>query len=144
MVKTISLGGEWRFSQCGKEGTYPAKVPGTVCTDLLANGLMQDPYYRDNEAKTLEILHNDFTYSRTFSLEQQELEHEHVQLVFHGLDTIAEVFLNDHPVLSADNMHRRWVVDVKEYLHPGDNTIRVLFASARLLLKSSTRSIRSM
>lgn len=130
MVKTISLGGEWRFSQCGKEGTYPAKVPGTVCTDLLANGLMQDPYYRDNEAKTLEILHNDFTYSRAFSLEQQELEHEHVQLVFHGLDTIAEVFLNDHLVLSADNMHRRWVVDVKEYLHPGDNTIRVLFASA--------------
>ena len=44
MVKTISLGEEWRFSQCGKEGTCPAKAAGTVTNGLLSDGGMRGAY----------------------------------------------------------------------------------------------------
>lgn len=47
-----------------------------------------------------------------------------------GLDTFADVFLNDQPVLYADNMFRTWRVNAKPMLHPGANTLRIAFHSA--------------
>ena len=52
---------------------------------------------------------------------------EHVELVFEGLDTYAEVRLNDATILEADNMFRRWEVDVGDVLRPGDNRLDVIF-----------------
>ena len=48
-MKTISLNGPWRMRKAGAARFYDVTVPTTVCTDLLANGLLEDPYYRDNE-----------------------------------------------------------------------------------------------
>jgi len=50
-------------------------------------------------------------------------------MIFHGLDTYADVFLNDQLILSADNMFRTWKVEVKAYLEPGEDTLRVLLRS---------------
>ena len=52
-----------------------------------------------------------------------------MELVFHGLDTYAEVRLNDRTILEADNMFRSWTVDVKKLLRPGENTLEILFRS---------------
>ena len=130
MNKTISLNGQWSFRRCTEEQQYPATVPGTVCADLLACGLMEDPFYRDNENKTLELLRHDFEYTRTFSVQAEDLCSRKAELVFHGLDTIADVWLNDRKILHADDMHRTWRVDVKELLREGENSIRVRFFSA--------------
>ena len=40
----------------GEENYYPATVPGSVYQDLLDQGRMEDPYYRDNEDAALEIM----------------------------------------------------------------------------------------
>ena len=35
-----------------------------------------------------------------------------MELVFEGLDTHTDIWLNDKPLLSTNNTHRKWQVDV--------------------------------
>ena len=119
----------WQFHEAGKTDWHNATVPGCVHTDLLANKLIEDPFYRDNEKKQQWIGKTDWEYRTTFPVTAQTLAHENVELVFEGLDTYAEVFLNEQLVLKADNMFRTWRLDVKSKLKAGDNTLRILFRS---------------
>ncbi|MCA1618232.1 MAG: glycoside hydrolase family 2 protein [Acidobacteria bacterium] len=120
----------WTFREAGKGEWRRAAVPGSVHTDLLAAGLIEDPFYRDNEPKLQWVGRTDWEYRTGFDAPAWLLARRNVELVFEGLDTYAEVFVNDRRVLSADNMFRTWRVDVKAALKPGRNTLRVLFRSA--------------
>ncbi len=126
-VMQINTG--WQFREVGKTDWHDATVPGCVHTDLLANKLIEDPFYRDNEKKQQWIDKKDWEYQTTFRISPQTLERENVELVFEGLDTYAQVFLNEQMVLSADNMFRTWRIDVKEKLKGGDNILRIVFRS---------------
>ncbi|HTV64871.1 MAG TPA: glycoside hydrolase family 2 protein [Bryocella sp.] len=110
-------------------GWHKAQVPGVVQTDLLAAQLIPDPFYGDNESRLQWIGLTDWEYRTTFHVDAAMLQREHVELVFDGLDTFADVFLNDHPILTADNMFRRWRVAVRPMLKPGENTLRIVFHS---------------
>lgn len=134
-VQHLSLNGDWQFRQTtgdphpGTTDWHSATVPGMVQTDLLANKLIPPPFYRDDEAKLQWINLAGWEYQRTFTVTQEQFRQQHADLVFHGLDTFAKVFVNDRLALSADNMFRTWRVDVHPLLHAGTNTIRVEFAS---------------
>ena len=128
----------WQFRMTGGadmaahadlQGWHPAQVPGVVQTDLLQNHLIEDPFYRDNESRLQWIGASDWEYQTTFQIEAGELAREHVDLVFEGLDTFADVYVNDHAVLQADNMFRRWRIAAKPLLQPGANILRVVFHS---------------
>ena len=107
----------------------PATVPGTVQTDLLAAKLVPDPYWRDNEAKIQWVGLADWQYRSTFTVDAATLARKHIDLVFDGLDTFADVTLNGHKLLAADNMFRRWRVPAKAWLHAGTNTLEVTLHS---------------
>ena len=126
---TISGHSGWQFREAGKEKWYPASVPGCIHTDLLNNKLIDDPFYRDNEKKLQWIGKTDWEYQTTFNLTAEMLKRTNVELVFEGLDTYANVFLNDQPLLSTDNMFRIWRVDAKRFAKPGANTLRIRFRS---------------
>lgn len=128
-MKKISLNGAWRMHPVGTEQYYDVTVPSTVCSDLLVNGLLEDPYYRDNEDATLLALRKDYEYQRSFEVPADFLTEDQVELVCHGLDTIADIYLNEDLLLRADNMHRTWHIDVKNKLRAGENTLRIYFAS---------------
>lgn len=128
-MKTQLINGEWRMSIIGEGEWIPAQVPGSVYQDLLAAGKMEDPFYRDNEDQALALMDNDFLYEREFDADPELLSCERVVLHMDGLDTLADVVINDRKVLHAENMHRVWEVDVKRYLAPGKNLIRVGFSS---------------
>jgi beta-mannosidase len=119
----------WKFREAGKGEWRAATVPGCVHTDLLANRLIEDPFYRDNEPKLQWIGKTDWEYQTTFDAPASLLRREHVELVFEGLDTYATVTLNGAPLLEADNMFRTWRVDCKRLLRPGANTLHVTFRS---------------
>lgn len=119
----------WTFRQAGENEWLPATVPGTVHTDLMANGVIEDPYYRLNELDVQWIDKTDWEYKTTFSVDDNILGRDRVQLDFKGLDTYADMFLNGEQVLVADNMFREWQVDVKELLNEGENELRILFRS---------------
>src|ERR1043165_9283554 len=103
----------WRFRQVGQDAWHPATVPGCVHTDLLNNKLIDDPFYRDNEQRLQWIGKTDWEYETPFNVAPATLARSHVELVFEGLDTYAEVFVNGKSVLSADNMFRTWRVDAR-------------------------------
>ena len=104
---------------------HAAHVPGSVQTDLLAAGLIGDPYYRDNEASLQWIGLADWQYRLTVQVDAATLQRDHAELVFDGLDTFADVSINGRSLLSADNMFRRWRVPVKGVLHAGANELLV-------------------
>ena len=108
---------------------FPATVPGTIHTDLLANGLIPDPFWRDNEKRLQWVGEEDWTYRTTFRADTRFLEAEVVELLFHGLDTFAEVLLNGEPILETDNMFRRWRVEVTRRLRDGENRLEIRFRS---------------
>jgi Beta-galactosidase/beta-glucuronidase len=107
----------------------PATVPGTVQTDLMAQKLTPDPYVGLNEATIQWIGRSDWDYRGRIDATAALLAREHVDLLFDGLDTYARVTLNGQTILSADNAHRRWRVDVKKLLKPGANTLTIHFQS---------------
>jgi beta-mannosidase len=120
----------WMFSRAGSQEWYDASVPGCVHTDLLDNGLIDDPFYRDNEQAVQWIEGEGWEYAATFAAGDDLLARENIDLVFEGLDTYATVFLNDSLVLTADNMFRTWRVPCRSLLKAGENTLRVRFAPA--------------
>ena len=126
-VQNIDSG--WQFKKLNDHYWLPAKVPGTVHTDLIANGIIEDPYYRLNEKKIQWIDKNDWLYQTTFNLDEASFNRENHELHFEGLDTYATIYLNDNRILKCDNMHRRYTVNVKPYLREGKNILRVLLES---------------
>jgi len=125
----IDLDTGWKFREAGKPDWHQATVPGCVHTDLLDNKLIEDPFYRDNEKRQQWIGKTDWEYQTTFNVSAETLRRQNVEIVFHGLDTYANVLVNDKPVLDADNMFRTWRVEVRNYLRAGQNTLRIKFRS---------------
>lgn len=128
-MKAVTLNGSWKFGECGSVGRYPVTVPGTVLSGLLDNGKIEDPFYRDNEYQTRDLFWKDYEFIREFEVEEKLLSEEKILLVCEGLDTLADVYINDTKVLAADNMHRTWKVPVKSVLVRGTNRIRIEFGS---------------
>ncbi len=129
LITTSEISAEWTFRQADKEEWLPAKVPGCVHTDLIANGKIEDPFYRLNEHNLQWIDKVNWEYKTTINLDEATFKRDRIALDFKGLDTYADVFVNDNLVLSADNMFREWIVDVKPNLNPGANELRILFRS---------------
>ncbi|AEB43350.1 beta-mannosidase [Micromonospora maris AB-18-032] len=108
--------------------TVPATVPGCVHTDLLAAGLIPDPYLDDNETALAWIGHTDWAYETTF--DRPSGSHQRLDLVCAGLDTVATVAVNGVEVGRTENMHRGYRFDVTSLLQPRNNTLAVRFDSA--------------
>jgi len=130
----LALDHDWQFRQVTPEpqdesGWMSATVPGDVHLDLLSHKKIPDPFYRDNEAKLQWIEKESWEYRTDFEVSASMLAHANLDLVFEGLDTVAQVYVNGVQVLRADNMFRTWRVAVKENVHAGKNTLRVLFPS---------------
>lgn len=129
MAEQMNLGGAWRMREADSETWHSAHVPGSVYADLMADGTMPDPFWRENELNAFERMKKDYVYQRTFTVTEAQLAHAHVELVCEGLDTLAHVELNGREIAFADNMHITWVWDVKEQLHTGENTLEIRFDS---------------
>jgi len=128
-MKQLRLDGRWVVRQVGTARTWPARVPGDVLADLLRAKAIPDPFYRENENELHWIGQSDWVYERSFQVPAALLREDRVLLQCDGLDTFAAVSLNGRPVAQTDNMHRRYEWEVKKFLHPGRNRIRVVFAS---------------
>ena len=92
---TFEVKDGWKFKQVDSADWYPATVPGNVHTDLLANKLIEDPFYRLNERKLQWIDKVDWVYETAFTLTPDFSSREHIELDFKGLDTYADVYLNE-------------------------------------------------
>ncbi|MBN1922393.1 MAG: glycoside hydrolase family 2 protein [Anaerolineae bacterium] len=117
-----------RFRECGSAEWLPAQIPGSVQTDLLALGLIPDPFVADNELRVQWIPERAWEYDLVFEVPAELLAEDHLFLVCDGLDTFAEVHLNGKALGETDNMFRRYQWEVTGLVQAGENHVRVQFA----------------
>lgn len=121
---------KWQFKNSKENKWLTASVPGTVHLDLMNNKLIPDPYKDENEKKVQWVENEDWDYQTVFKISAKELENQNADLVFHGLDTFSEIYLNGKLLKKTDNMFRTWKISVKNDLKIGNNILQVKFKSS--------------
>lgn len=134
-MEKINLNGHWALYRVDEAEEIQASVPGCVHTDLLANNLIDNPFYRDNERHQLWVGETDWVYERSFELTKTFVRHERIRLRCMGLDTLATIWINEREVAQTDNMYRTWEFEVKSFLKAGENSIRIHFAAPMPFVK---------
>lgn len=148
MNKMTLNGAGWRMRIVGEQDIYgvngqdiPAVIPGSVYGNLLRQGLMPDPYERMNELDALKLMENTFLFQTAFSLTKEQMAADFLLLRFDGIDTLADIYLNDILLGHADNMHRVWEFEIKEAAKDGENTLRVEIASPTKYIEEENEKI---
>ena len=124
---------DWQFEYNGE--WYPATVPGFIHTDLMANGIIPDPYYGSIEDSVQWVGDSTWIY-RTYLHYDKLPEGDTLWLVFEGLagnvtlwignpypdDTINGVVIVPQNIWLMDNMFCRYEVPM-----PGVKQIKELY-----------------
>ncbi|KAL3440945.1 glycoside hydrolase superfamily [Aspergillus insuetus] len=114
----------WFMKEHGaEEDTGPwfpvRQVPSEVHLDLLANKKIPDPFLDTNELAVQWIAETEWVYKTTFATPSaSQKQRVTTALVFHGLDTFTTVSLNGTTILTTENMHTTYRVDVSLVLYP--------------------------
>ena len=124
-----SLNGPWRVNSADEKIKLSVNVPGTVYSSMLENKMIEDPFYRLNQYDALKISDNDFVFAYDFIPAEAMMKNDRIFLRFDGIDTIAEIYLNDTAIGSADNMHRTYKFDITDCIKRGTNSLRVYIHS---------------
>lgn len=128
-MKKLLLNGAWKMRSTEESGWHDAVVPGSVYEDLLRDGTIGDPFWRENETASLDVARKDYIYTRDFEVDAVLLACDRVMLTCEGVDTVAEVYVNGIHVMSCKNMHMTHEADVREQLRAGVNTVEFRFMS---------------
>ena len=118
----------WKMTYDSYKG-LDCTAPCSMYSVLLENGLIPDPFYGLNELELTKLSDKGCTFETELMLDEATRKREHIELVFLGLDTICDIYLNDKHLAQVKNMHRRYILDIKEYICVGKNTIRLEFSS---------------
>jgi Beta-galactosidase/beta-glucuronidase len=128
MEYRISLNGTWDWCEAPDGEWRNGQVPGSVLTDMMADGSIEDPYWRTNECKTRELFRKDYQYRKIFEIQEEFFLQEEQYLVFEGIDTIADIYLNTELLSSVKDMHRTYRFEVKNKLKKS-NCLEIYFHS---------------
>jgi beta-mannosidase len=110
----------------------PASEPGSVILSLAAAGVLHlSDVYSDPEAFGW-IGKQDWVFRTWFSICDSHAAADHIEMVFDGLDTIAQIWVNEKLVGKTDSMFISHRFDVKPWIQTGRNTLTIKFASARV------------
>ena len=137
----IDLSGKWTLSGTDEHGqpvTCSAAVPGDVHSALLDAGRMEDPFYGRNELKTQWVGRHAWTFERTFDLDGATCGKKAIVLRLRDVDTFATVNVNGQEVGKTHDRFQRWDFDVKPFLRPGKNSLRLVFDSSETVCHQRT------
>ncbi|MGD1844162.1 MAG: glycoside hydrolase family 2 protein [Salibacteraceae bacterium] len=118
----------WQCRQANSTKWWSATVPGSVQQDLIHQGLLGDPRVGDQETEGEWVAQSDWEFRKSFALANLP-QGEMVTFRFPGLDTYAEVYLNDSLLFSANNMFRAWQVTWPRNQLRAENQLRIYFHS---------------
>lgn len=139
---TLSLNGKWTLFDINEPEKLriPAEIPGSLYSAMLSEGLMDDPYYRENEYISTDISDRDIAFERSFDAADELMASDRLLLKFHGIDTLAEIVLNGTVIGTAENMHREYVFDVTDIVMPIGNVLRVnIFSPLRYIREKNEK-----
>jgi beta-mannosidase len=104
--------------------SIPATVPGCIHTDLINVGLISDISIDGREVDQMWIWRTDSVYRTKIP---RNALNRHATLKFHGLDTIASIYINGKLELSTKNMHRSYELEISNQLREGDVELEIHF-----------------
>ncbi|CAK7226498.1 hypothetical protein SBRCBS47491_006252 [Sporothrix bragantina] len=151
-LKRLPVDQGWKFKQAGRLNNATASTflpvaqfPTVAHIDLLHHKLIPDPYIDDNETKTLWVNDADWTY-QTEAVPSIELpsSSSRAVLVFEGLDTVVDVYLNGEHILFSKNMHLAQRVDVTNLLRQAKgetSTLELRFRAAPAFARDEKKRI---
>ena len=128
-----------KWTLCVGDSQYACEVPCSYYGVLLQNGLIKDPYWRDQEKLIKAKWGDDCVFKTVFSVEDAFLCKGVQELVFEGIDTLSAIYLNGCLLGKTDNMHRTWRFDVRGRLRAGENTLTVEISSAVTYFREKNR-----
>lgn len=117
----------WRIQHAVSKNLIEAATHGSVQEVLISTGELPDPFYGKNEEKFSWIEDHIWEFSSVISVNDELLKKEYVELLFPGIDTYAEIFLNDSLLGFAQNAFRPYRFEVKSLLKKGENNLKVIF-----------------
>nr|CAD7416536.1 unnamed protein product [Timema cristinae] len=126
---SLSLDQVWTVNNTARGIEVPATVPGGIYSDLQDSGVLGDILYRFNDEEYRWVGYENWTYTKRFNVTDDILQKKDAYLVFHGLDTVADIFLNGELLGSTDNMFLRYQFPVTDLLKSTENVLRVDFYS---------------
>ena len=128
-MRLIDLCGGCTMRQAPDGKMMESRIPGSVAETLLEQKKIPDPYDGDNEKKVLPVFEGDYIFRKTFTVCEEDLDHDRICLTCEGLDTICDITVNGEFLGSADNMFVKHQFDVKERLKIGENVVEFYFHS---------------
>ncbi len=132
LVREVSIS-NWEFREKEREW-LPAIIPGFVHLDLYDNNLIEDPFYRDNENNLQWIEEISWEYKSEFTLDYKFLQNKSIRLNFSGIDTYANVYLNDSLIKTCDNFFVSHSIELSSLLKL-NNELRFVFKPTVKLLE---------
>jgi beta-mannosidase len=124
----ISLKGKWQVNDDEGKYTFAGNVPGTVQGDLVLQNLVPHPYVGLNEEYMRDLENKSWTYIKEFELGDLPTE-EDVELVFEGVDTLSDIYLNGRYLGNTEDMFLEYRFDIKDILKKGKNVLKVKIKS---------------
>lgn len=147
-MKTLSLAGTWDLKAEGNiyntdMGLKPSPTvtfPGDIQSAILKANPDFDPYYRDNELKFQVPGQTYWTCTRSFYVAKKMLSnHQFIEL--DGIDTFADIYINNVLVGHTENFFRLWRFDVTGILHEGENKIQIKFTPSEAIAIEEAKKI---
>lgn len=143
-MEKIDLCGDWFFRETSEIKWWKGKVPGCIHLDLMENSLIPDPFIGDNELKVKWVEEKSWVYKKRFNVHKEFLNYPSIEILFQGLDTFTEIYLNEQKIGETDNMFIPWSFDVKPYLKEGENILEIYFHSPKKILEERAKSYPSL
>ena len=128
-IKKISLNRGWTVKSEDDSISFKTDIPNEIHSALCEKGIIENPFFGDNEQVLQWVAEKNWIYEKSFDLDSEILKRESLEMLFKGIDTYAEVFLNDKKILQTDNQFREWRIDVKSILRQKDNHIKIVVLS---------------
>ncbi|MDF2907885.1 MAG: glycoside hydrolase family 2 protein [Herbinix sp.] len=131
-----TLNGNWKMREVTENHWLDTWIPGSVMSTYLTHNRIGDPFWRLNEYEARELFRKDYEFCREFHVPGELYAMKRLELLCYGLDTLAEIYINDILLSKTNNMHRTWRFDCKSLLSPGENQIRIVFRAPITFIES--------
>ena len=143
--KKYLLDGEWSltFTEPLKKNKMftNVEIPCNIEPVLVRLGLLEDYMPADSDSVTADFESvDDWTYIKKFEISSLE-EGYRRELVFEGIDTIAEIYLNGEKLLDCVNMHMTYRIDITDKFLRGENEVKVVIRSSELWARKHNREM---
>jgi len=137
---SVDLTGKWEFKQYPASARrmrdldsadwLEANVPCSIFSSLIAADKIKQDDINARPEDFFWVSEKPWIYRKIFDAPAELLNHDRVDLVFDGLDTIASIWLNDKLIGKTNNMFIPFRFDVTALLKSRNNSLLVKFEPA--------------